>query len=94
MADEKKKVGHIEKATFPTTKQEIACDYFDKILTTGLHKTEESKEVKLNVVLDGEVSLYREDVEMLIHHLEDLLPFVACRLPEVRELQNEWRTLQ
>ena len=93
MADEKKKVGHIEKARYPTTKQEIACDYFDKILTTKLHETE-GREVKLNAALDGEVSLYREDVEMLIHHLEDLLPFVACRLPEVRELQNEWRTLQ
>lgn len=61
----------MEKAKYPTTAQEIACDYFDKVLRTSLHETEDG-EIKLHVELDGEVSLYREDVDMLVRHLGDL----------------------
>ena len=77
----------IEKATYPTTRQRIACDYFDKVLDTGLHQTEDG-EVKVNIKLDGEVSLYQEDVAMLITHLTYLQQFARPRLERTAPLKK------
>ena len=58
-------------ANVPTSKYTAYCDTFDKELSAQLHQTD-AGETKALLSLDGEVSLYREDVDQFIHALVGL----------------------
>lgn len=78
----------IEKATYPTSQYTASCDTFDSHLKVGLHETEDTKEVKVLVDLNGEeVSLYQEDVAMLIANLTHLQEFAVERTSRLKLLK-------
>lgn len=70
----------IEKVDFPTSAYTVACDTFDVTLEARLHKAS-ANEVKLNLVLDGgdQLSLYLEDVELLIEYLNSIKTYIKPR---------------
>lgn len=65
-------------ANVPTSKYSVYCDTFDKELSAQLHQTD-AGETKALLSLDGEVSLYREDVDQLVHYLQGVRKLVQSR---------------
>ena len=75
----------MEKSKVPTSSYEVLCDYFDTSLNAQFHITDEGEQkliIFLGDVEDEEpaqISLYREDVEILANVLKAMAQGVERR---------------
>lgn len=75
----------MEKAQYPTSTYQVACDHFDTFATAKIHQTDDG--LKLKLTLENEsgdeplsISLFREDVEAMISFLTSLKNNIKTRL--------------
>ena len=74
----------MKQATHPTSQYNVSCDHFDTFGKVEIHQTDDGLKLKLSVEsVDSDeplsISLFKEDVEMMIAFMRATLPNLVER---------------